>query len=137
MKKLLIATVTLVTVGLFASQGLAFWGNGGCRGPRGGGWAAGDSARTDRGAAYEKYMQETAGIRQELASKQAEYDALMSGANPDPKRAGELAGDITQLRDQLRAKAPSDGYAGRGNGPGPDTPYCYFDEGRGSGPRSW
>ncbi|MDZ7697537.1 MAG: hypothetical protein U5R49_11650 [Deltaproteobacteria bacterium] len=138
MKKLLIATVTLVSLGLFASQGMAFWG-GSCGGPRGGGWVAGETPRIDneRKAEYEKYAADTAGIRKELAAKQAEYGALMANDNPDPKRAGELAGEIAGLREQLRAKAPDYGYSKRGYGPGPGNAYCYGYGRRGAGPCSW
>lgn len=134
MKKLMIGTVALLTLGLLVSPGLAFWG-GNCNGPRGGGWYAGDRAPvdSDRDAAYQKYAKDTAGIRQQLAAKQAEYTALMANDNPDPKRAGDLAGEIAGLREQLRAKAPA--YAGPGYGPGYRYGHMYGRHG--GGPCSW
>ncbi|MEJ2589179.1 MAG: hypothetical protein P8165_16710 [Deltaproteobacteria bacterium] len=135
MKKLIIGTITLLTLGLLVSPGLAFWGGGYCNGPRGGGWYAGDTPQIDnaRKAEYDKYVAETAGIRQKLAAKQAEYNALMANDNPDPKRAGELAGEIAGLREQLRSKAPT--YAGPGYGPGYGYGHMYGR--RGGGPCSW
>lgn len=68
-------------------------------------------------ATYQKYLSDTVTIRQELASKRAEFQALMSGQNPDPAAAASLSKEIFNLQEKLRAQAPSRGF-GRGGGYG-------------------
>ncbi len=50
-------------------------------------------------------MTETASLREELAAKRAEYNALMARDNPDPEQAGQLQKEITELRNKIRSKA--------------------------------
>ncbi|MFP3869587.1 MAG: hypothetical protein ACLFVT_01730 [Syntrophobacteria bacterium] len=102
----------LVSLGLIASQVLA-WG-----GPYGrhGMWGAdpGYSANAAPDPAYQQFLDETAGLRTDLAGKQAEYGPLMTRANPDPKTAATLAREIQELRNQLRVKAQASGLTGPG-----------------------
>ncbi|MBW2053878.1 MAG: hypothetical protein JRI85_16830 [Deltaproteobacteria bacterium] len=73
------------------------------------------------GNTYQQFYDETAKLRQDLAAKQGEYNALLAAPSPDPKRASELSREIAALHDQLRNKArvynlpaPKSGYNGRG-----------------------
>ncbi len=75
----------------------------------------------------QRFLDETADLRKALASKEAEYEALMAGSNPDPGRAGRLSREILDLREQLRVKAR--GFYGRRHGGG--------HHGWGRGPDGW
>ena len=73
------------------------------------------------GSTYQQFYDDTAKLRQDLAAKQGEYNALLASPNPDPKRAAELKREIEVLHDQLRKMArhynlpiPNSGYYGRG-----------------------
>jgi zinc resistance-associated protein len=119
MKKILVILVTVVFVGLIGSQAWAcmwdgYWG-GYMGGPMGG---YGNSLQ---GGANQGFFNDTAQLRQDLAAKQGEYNALMAKSNPDPKRAADVSRQITSLHDQLQSKAqaynlPAPG-AGYGSGP--------------------
>jgi zinc resistance-associated protein len=112
MKKVIIVLAMVVSLGLVASQALAQWGPyGGCGmwGP-GGGY----SANVNPGPADQDFLNDTAELRRDLAGKEAEYDALMVLPIPDPKRAAKLSQEIFDIRRQLRAKAQTYGFAGRG-----------------------
>ena len=137
MKKGTIALIAVITLGLVGSQ-MAFarpWGGGG--GGMGGHscWSCENywGANVDEGdekavQAREKFLTETVALRKELAVKEAEYRALMGRENPDEKKAGKLAGEIFDLRNQLRQKATEHGLkpgagcrmgrGGMGMGPG-------------------
>jgi|LQYC01.1.fsa_nt_gi hypothetical protein len=105
MNKLLIVLAIVVSLGIGASQAIAWYGDGswGYPGPGWCNWGGGYYPE-DRGS-YQKFLNETEKSRQELAAKQGEYDALMAQPNPDQQKAGRLAQDITRLQDQLEAKA--------------------------------
>lgn len=107
MKKVGIALAVLVSIGLIASQVLAwggpYWGHGRW------GHGPGYSANMAPDPAYEQFVDETAKLRTDFAGKQAEYRALMAQANPDPKKAATLAREIQELRNQLQAKAQASG----------------------------
>lgn len=66
----------------------------------------------DRQAFYDS----TAALRASLAADQAELNALMSGNNPDPKRARALSESISKSQDELMrqagSQAPMMGYSG-------------------------
>ena len=106
MKKLLVVLVTVVSLGFIASQALAcmwdgYWGGG----PMMGGYYS--SAATS--GSYQSFLNDSARLRQELAAKQGEYNALMSQPNPDAKRVGQLSQEIAGIHDRLRAKAQASG----------------------------
>ncbi|MBI4958320.1 MAG: periplasmic heavy metal sensor [Desulfovibrio sp.] len=69
---------------------------------------------TQDSAAYQKFLSDTAATRQELAGKRAEYQALMRAQNPDPSAAAKLSKEIFALQEQMRAKAPGQGFGPRG-----------------------
>lgn len=89
------------------------------------GWQAGPSYTGNAGADRQAFLEETADLREELAGKRGEYNALMARDNPDPKQAATLQREIVQLREQIRAKAQAYNdsseygrYNGRGYGGG-------------------
>ena len=112
MKKVFVGLAILVSLGLVASQALAWGPNyGGCGmwGPRGGSY--GDVTPN---TAEQSFLNDTAKLRKDLADKEAKYDALTVQPNPDPEQAAKLSQEIFEIRNQLRAKAQSYGFAGRG-----------------------
>ena len=130
MRQLFIALITVVAVGFIGSLVLAcpwdgYWG--GSMGDARGSYSPG----MNNSGSYQRFMNETAGLRSRIAARQGEYNALMAQPNPDSRRAGELSQEISELHDQLKARArafnlPAPGYGGNGrNYPaGPYHGYC-------------
>jgi septal ring factor EnvC (AmiA/AmiB activator) len=50
-------------------------------------------------------MNDSASIREKIAAKHGEYNALMAQQNPDPKRAAQLQEDIAKLNNQIQQNA--------------------------------
>ncbi len=50
----------------------------------------------------DEYVAKVNPLRVELAAKSAEYDAIMSGTNPDPTKAGRAAAEITKITQELQ-----------------------------------
>ncbi len=125
MRKALVVMVSIVAMSLIASQALAWCGGGYWRGPAGRTWG-GYAPGAGSGVAYQQFMNDTKALRQELAAKQGEYDALMAQPNPDPKRAGELSAQIDNLDEQLQEKAQASNMPGPryGRGPMGGCGYC-------------
>ncbi|MBU2489791.1 MAG: periplasmic heavy metal sensor [Proteobacteria bacterium] len=123
MRKMTMALVILLSLGLAATAAWSY-GPGGCPG-----WGAGNdgppAVSEENQAALDKFQAETSDLRRELVTKKSEYQALMNSEKPDPKRAGELAGQIFDLQEQMRAKAKAAGLPafGPGMGPGPGAGY--------------
>jgi zinc resistance-associated protein len=59
------------------------------------------------------FLQDTKELRKNMMIKRAEMRALMHGTNPDIERASVLAGELFDLREQLRLKAMEKGLPGR------------------------
>ena len=113
MRKLVITLAVVAVVGLVASQALAWgpWGQGG--------WCPmGSHYGAYTGGAYQNFPNDTAQLRQELAAKHGEYNALMAQPNPDPKRTAQVSQEIARLQEQIQSKAQSSGMAAPG-------PYAY------------
>lgn len=137
MRKLVIVIALVASVGLITSTALACYWDGYYGGPMGGpaygpwgGYAPGAAPS----GAYQNFLNDTAKLRQELAAKQGEYNALMAQSNPDPKKIGQLSQEMAGLHEQLRTKAQGSGLAGpmpHSGRMGPD-PYGY-----GSGYGGW
>jgi hypothetical protein len=70
------------------------------------------------------FQQATVDLRKQWAVKQAEFQAVMNSGNPDPAKAAAIAGELFQIRHQIRIKANE---AGLGNG------YCGSGYGCGGG----
>ncbi|RLB75834.1 MAG: hypothetical protein DRH15_13440, partial [Deltaproteobacteria bacterium] len=76
--------------------------------PTGGAWGNyGPSVTSTK--AYHDFMRETSNLRQELASKQAEYYAVMYQVNPNPDYVGQLAKEIAELQDKIEERARAHG----------------------------
>ena len=121
MKKIFIISVTVVFVGLIGTQGWAcmwdgYWG----------GYSGGQYGNTFAGGDYQRFLDDTAKLRQDLAAKQGEYNALMAKTNPDPQLAADLNRQITSLHDQLRSKARAYNLPAPGAGNGYNRPGGYY-----------
>jgi zinc resistance-associated protein len=99
MKKTILVIAVVASITLIGTQAFACYWDGYWGGPMGGPMAGA------YGTSYQGFYDQTAQLRQDLAGKQGEYNALMAKANPDPKLAADLNRQITSLHDQLRAKA--------------------------------
>lgn len=122
MKKIILAvalTGMIAVAGVQAASADSGYGYGYC-GSYGSGegiWGAGNSK------AAEKYLEETAGLRKEVAVKEATLAAILRQQNPDEKKVAQLSGELFDLRTELGSKAEERNlpttYAGlhhRGNG---------------------
>ena len=72
--------------------------------------------------AHTTFLNETVEVRKQLAEKQAMLRAIMAADTPDTAQAGKVAGELFDLREQLRAKAQAAG-----------LPYPMLGMGRGMG----
>ncbi len=59
--------------------------------------------------ASDALLAETTELRKSMFVKKAEKHALMMGENPDPAQAAKLAGELFDIREQLRTKAVAAG----------------------------
>ena len=59
--------------------------------------------------ARDTFLSETVDLRKSMAEKRGAKMALMNSTNPDPEKASKLAGELFDLREQLRAKAKAAG----------------------------
>jgi hypothetical protein len=106
MKKMIFGLVVAASVVFFGFQAFACYWDGYWGGPMGAPMSGFNTNNFTEGN-YQGFFDNTAQLRQDLAAKQAEHNALMARSNPDPKRVAELSKQITSLHDQLRAKARS------------------------------
>lgn len=112
MKKTMLILAAISLIALIATQAFACYWDGYWGGPMGGPMAG------FHGGNHQEFYDNTAQLRQDLAARQGEYNALLATSNPDPERTAELSREITALHDQLRAQAraynlPARNYAGR------------------------
>ena len=84
--------------------------------------------------AHDKFLAETVELRKQMTEKQAVMRAIMQADTPDTTQAGQVAGELFELREKLRAKAQEAGLPfpmmGMGMGMGPG---CGFGDGDGDG----
>lgn len=59
--------------------------------------------------ARDTFLSETTELRKNMAEKSAAKRAVMRSTNPDPEKASQLAGELFDLREQLRTKARAAG----------------------------
>ncbi|MBW2015045.1 MAG: hypothetical protein JRI69_14925 [Deltaproteobacteria bacterium] len=122
MKKLVIMVTIMVSVSLIASQGLACWWGGyrgdPARGSMMGTWDGYGPGVNDSGA-YRNFLNDTTNLRQELAAKRGEYNALMVQSNPDVNKASQLSKEIVYMIS-FRQKPRAQGYRDPGT-MAPDT----------------
>ncbi len=75
--------------------------------------------------ARDAFLQDSKELRKSMMVKRAEMRAMMQGTNPDPEKVADLAGEIFDIREQLRAKAVASGLPGHGfMGPPGMRPGC-------------
>lgn len=58
---------------------------------------------------HEKFLTDTVALRKELAEKNAVMRALLNAGTPDTVKASQVAGELFELREKLRAKAKEAG----------------------------
>lgn len=59
--------------------------------------------------ARDKFLSETFAERKAMAQKSAEMRAIMQAGTPDTTKASEVAGELFEIREKLRAKATEAG----------------------------
>ena len=60
------------------------------------------------------FLKETKELRKNMMVKRSEMEALMQGTNPNPEQVAVLAGELFDLKEQLREKAQEKGLPGHG-----------------------
>ena len=63
----------------------------------------------DMQKAHEKFLGDTVAIRKQLVEKTATMKALSKAQTPDATKISQLAGEVFDLREQLRVKAKEAG----------------------------
>ena len=108
-KRIMMILVVIVSAGFIAGSAMACpWGWDW-------GWGSDSDYYDSRDDSYQSFINESASIREELAAKHGEYNALMAQQNPDPKRAGELQADIAKLNNQIQQKEQKYNVSSRGS----------------------
>jgi len=59
--------------------------------------------------AHDKFLSETVATRKEIAEKNAALQVLLNAGTPDTAKASQLAGELFELREKMRAKAKENG----------------------------
>lgn len=137
MKKQIVAIALIGSLAL-ATTATANWGKGGGRGYGGcGQMQQSQQLDPETKAKVQQFLKDHQGLRKELTMKRAEKRALMQSDNPSPEVAAKIAGELFDLRTQMREKAEAAGvdqYVGKGRkgfgGPGNRGRH----HGRGPGP---
>ena len=101
MKKTILVIAAVASIALIGTKAFACYWDGYWGGPMGGPMPG------HYGDNYQGFYDKTAQLRQEIAAKRGEYNALLATSNPDPKRAAELNREIAVLHDQLSIQAHS------------------------------
>jgi hypothetical protein len=109
MKKVITAITAILIVGFFAASAYA-WGCG--YGYGGGMYGNGYSQSGYNNGAYQTFINDTQALRSSISADRAELNALMAGANPDPKKARALSEKISQAENDLRNKAQQHSFSG-------------------------
>lgn len=63
----------------------------------------------DMAKARETFLKDSKELRKNMMVKRAMMRAMMHGTNPDPEKVSSLAGEIFDIKEQLRAKAVANG----------------------------
>ena len=88
---------------------------------------------------HNAFLASTVELRKQIAEKQAVQRAIMAADTPDTTQAGKVAGELFELREQLRAKAQAAGLPypmlgmGMGKGMGMGGMGCGMADGFGPG----
>jgi hypothetical protein len=105
MKKLAVAMVMVLTIGLLSTAGFAAWQG---KGPAG---------QVDV-TAFREFQQETAQLRDEAMVKRLELRNEYAKGTPDQSKITALQGEITSLRAQIQQVAEKKGLPAWGKGAG-------------------
>ena len=84
----------------------------------------------------DKFFEDTQDLRKEIIIKRAEQRAMLRTENPDPAAAGQLAGELFDLRTTMHQKAEEAGvtaYLGPMNGPRGGAYFAPGNRGMGRG----
>jgi len=111
MKKVITAITATLIVGFFTASAYAC---GGCGYGYGGGMRGNGhyNQSGNNSGGYQTFMTETQALRSSISADRAELNALMAGANPDPKKARALSEKISQAENELRNKAQQHNFSG-------------------------
>ncbi len=93
------------------------------------GWGSNSGYYDNQDDSYQNFINDSASIREELAARHGEYNALMAQQNPDPKQAGQVQADIAKLNNQIQQKARKYNVSSRGSrnsGSQYDNRYCSY-----------
>ena len=109
-KKIILAA-TVTTVLIFSGVQGALAGPGQMKGPGAQQPCKMMGQQPDKATmeARDTFLTETTELRKSMAEKKAAMRALMKNTNPDPEQAAKLAGELFDLREQLRIKAKAAG----------------------------
>ncbi len=88
-----------------AGKGSGFKGQGPCFGQ-------GQQCDEETLKKHDAFLAETTELRKSIAQKRAEKRAVMANENPDAQKASKLAGELFDLREQMRTKAKAAGLPG-------------------------
>lgn len=115
-KRIIMILAVIMSAGFIAGSVMACPWDGNWGGNRDSwGWGSNSGYYDNRGGSNQDFMNDTASIREELAAKHGEYNALMAQQNPDPKLAGELQAAIAKLNNQIQQKAQKYNVPSRGS----------------------
>ncbi len=104
MKKtiLFLVCILILTLGLFGMATAGPWG----KGMGGGGWGA--NITPEQSAKIfelkQKFMNDTAPLRQQMLQKRTELSALWQAPNPDQAKIAAKQKELNALRDQMQQK---------------------------------
>ena len=101
-KRIIMILAVILSVGFIAGSAWACywdgsWGNSG--------WGYDSNHYGNQSSNYQNFMNDSASLREEIAAKHGEYNALMAQQNPDPERAAQIQKDIAKLNNQIQQKA--------------------------------
>ncbi len=103
MKKVVVAAVAVVVIGLLGTMGYAAW--------------QGADGQVDVNA-FRQFQKETLPLRDEMMAKGLELRNEYNKQKPDQDRIAKLGTEMGALRTQIQAVAEKQGLPAFGNGPG-------------------
>ncbi len=107
-KKILLATILTAGLALAISQSALAQPDGAVAAKKSQ-WTSMQMMDPAARQAAETFLNDTVAERKALMEKSATLRALMSSSAPDTDKIGQLAGEVFDLREKLRAKALADG----------------------------
>jgi zinc resistance-associated protein len=110
-KRIIMILAVIMSVGFIGGSAWACqwdgnWGNSG--------WSQDSNYYGNQSSSPQNFINDSASLREEIAAKHGEYNALMAQQNPDPERAAQLQKDIAKLNNQIQQKAQEYNVPSRG-----------------------